>query len=133
MPGSNLEHVKIEDLQFGDLISIEWLDASEIRSRLPKHNTHYDTPVCVVGFFCGIRGSRKKHMIIAKEKLPMDSFNADFIPVDLIDNITLIMRGCMQKLWKQTRVLKRFSCVRVKPGFSKRIALVGETFVEVDS
>jgi len=130
---SSLERVKVEDLRFGDLISVEWLDASEIRDRLPKSNARYDTPVCVVGFFCGVKGKRKPHLVIVKEKLPMDNFNADFIPVDLIDYIVLIERGCMQKLWKQTKVMKRFSCVRIKPGFSKRIALVGETFVEVDS
>jgi len=133
LPEFNLSKVKVEDLQFGDLISVEWLDASEIRSRLPKGDVHYDTPVCVVGFFCGVKGKRKRHLVIVKEKLPLDNFNADFIPVDLIDNIVLIMRGCMQKLWKQTKILKKFSCVRITPGFSKRIALVGETFVEVDS
>jgi len=55
----------INSLRFGDLVEIEWLDASEATGRLER--ARFDTPVRSVGFYLGVKGKRTKHVVIAKE------------------------------------------------------------------
>ncbi len=98
----NERAVGIEDLEKGDLIFLYWGDASEIRGQLPKRDVQYDTPIKVVGFYLGVRGRKRKHLIIAKEKLPAkDYWNADFIPVELIDHIILLCPRALQHVEPQ--------------------------------
>ncbi len=55
----------IDSLDFGDLIEVEWLDASEAAGQL-EHNK-FDTPVQSVGYFLAVKGRKTRHVVIAKE------------------------------------------------------------------
>jgi len=70
----------INSLRFGDLVEIEWLDASEATGRLER--AHFDTPVRSVGFYLGVKGKRTKHMVIAKEVIDAaKAYHYNVIPV----------------------------------------------------
>lgn len=55
----------ISTLDFGDLIEIHWLDASEATGQL-EHD-RFDTSVQSVGYFLAVKGRKTKHVVIAKE------------------------------------------------------------------
>jgi len=53
--GCGVEEV-VGGLRFGDLVQIDWLDASEARGRLEK--VSFDMLVCSVGWFLGLKGHK---------------------------------------------------------------------------
>jgi len=55
----------IDSLRFGDLVQVDWLDASEATDNI-SHDL-FDTPICSVGFFLGVKGRKARHVVIAKE------------------------------------------------------------------
>jgi len=86
-PSTNTNIQKtIKNLHFGDLIEIDWLDASEATGRL--ENGKIDTPVRSVGYFLGMKGRKTQHLIIAKELVrTCEAFHYNAIPVGMIENI----------------------------------------------
>jgi len=97
--------VKVEDLAFGDLIIVNWMDASEGTSPIDKGK--WDTPVHSVGYFLGIKGKRIKHIVIAKEIVQNVNFHYNVIPVAMIQSITIERRNALKPRHK--RKLKKFA------------------------
>ena len=56
----------VDSLEFGDLIAVEWLDASEAAGRL--EDARWDTPVQSVGYFLALRVA-KQGMLLSPRRL----------------------------------------------------------------
>jgi len=94
------------NLGFGDLIEVDWLDASEASGRL-DHRARFDTPVRSVGFFLGVRGKRAKHVVIAKEVIESaKAYHYNVIPVSMVERVRVHARNLLDVETK--RVLKKF-------------------------
>jgi len=77
---------------FGDLIEVEWLDASESTGRLERAHAKFDTPVRSVGYFLGIKGKRTKHVVIAKEIIDnAKAFHYNVLPIGMIETVTMAL------------------------------------------
>jgi len=96
-------------LNFGDLIEIHWLDASEATGQL-EHD-RFDTPVQSVGYFLAVKGRKTKHVVIAKEIVDNKSYHYNVIPVGMIQNLRVIQRNGLRP--SVMRVLKKFAAVTV--------------------
>jgi len=106
-PNEDTQKTTTENLHFGDLIEVDWLDASEATGRL--ENGKFDTPVRSVGYFLGIKGRKTKHLIIAKELVrTCDAFHYNVIPVGMIENIRTLAREALDL--DNIKILKK--CVR---------------------
>lgn len=102
-----LREANIEELKFGDLIVVRWLDASRDVSQLPTDDEVVAT-IYSWGTFLGIRGRKHKHLLLGQSKPPMHAtWEADRIPVQLIEQIFIHSRGFLQ------RFLPR-ACLRTK-------------------
>jgi hypothetical protein len=100
-----------ENLRFGDLIEVDWLDASEASGRLETGK--FDTPVRSVGYFLGLKGRKTKHLVIAKELVrTCDAFHYNVIPLGMIENIRMIAHEVLDL--DNMNVLKKFAqrCLR---------------------
>jgi len=96
---------QIKNLQFGDLIEISWLDASEATGRLQQAD--FDTPVLSVGYFLGIKGRRTRHVVIAKEIINnAKAFHYNVLPIGMCQKITVLARDRLDR--KTKRMLKKF-------------------------
>ena len=95
----------ISGLCFGDLIEVEWLDASEATGSLK--GGHFDTPVQSVGYFLGLKGKRVRHVVIAKEVVDDENFHYNVIPVGMIVNVTVQRKNALKP--RTRRVLKKFA------------------------
>jgi hypothetical protein len=94
-----------ENLHFGDLIEVDWLDASEASGCLESGK--FDTPVRSVGYFLGLKGRKTKYLIIAKELVrTCDAFHYNVIPLGMIETINTVAHELL-KLDK-IGVLKKF-------------------------
>jgi len=75
------------------LIIVRWNDASEIRAALNQHTQEPSVHVKDWGVFLGVTGKKRKHIVIGKDVVEVfNDWGAARIPVELINNITLIMR-----------------------------------------
>ena len=99
----------VRTLDFGDLIEIHWLDASEATGRL-EHD-RFDTSVQSVGYFLAVKGRKMKHVVIAKEIVDNKSYHYNVIPVGMIQNLRVIQRNGLKPSVK--RILKKFAAVTV--------------------
>ena len=99
----------ISTLNFGDLIEIHWLDASEATG--PLHLGSFDTPVQSVGYFLAVKGRKTPHVVIAKEIVDNKSYHYNVIPVGMIQNLRIIQRNGLKPYVK--RVLKKFAAKTV--------------------
>lgn len=106
---------QIEDLRFGDLVVIEWLDASEATGKL-QHDK-FDTAVQSVGYFLAVKGRRTRHVVIAKEIVDYQSYHYNVIPVGMIQAVTVICRDTLKP--KVKRVLRKFA-VETVPKLRKK-------------
>lgn len=94
----------INSLEFGDLIVIQWLDASEAAGSL--EDGRWDTPVQSVGYFLGIKGRKTNHVVIAKEIVNCREYHYNVIPFGMIQSISIQKRNALSSRVK--RVLKKF-------------------------
>lgn len=99
----------IDSLSFGDLIEVEWLDASEATGQL-EHDK-FDTPVQSVGYFLAVKGRKTRHVVIAKEIVDKKSYHYNVIPVGMIQKVKVIQRDGLKPSVK--RVLKKFATATV--------------------
>jgi len=99
----------IDSLSFGDLIEVEWLDASEATGQL-EHDK-FDTPVQSVGYFLAVKGRKTRHVVIAKEIVDKKSYHYNVIPVGMIQKVKVIQRDGLKPSVK--RVLKKFAAATV--------------------
>lgn len=109
-------------MKFGDLVSVFWHDASEMAGPLPKKEYNYEQVIETVGYFLGLKGVRKKHIIIGMERLPYPEWHITSIPVGMELRIILWVRGAFQKLypkmWKRARrIVRRTSLEKLRGSF----------------
>jgi hypothetical protein len=101
----------ITNLRFGDLVQIDWLDASEAKGRLEKGS--FDTPVCSVGWFLGLKGRKTRHLVIAKEFIRgACAFHYNVIPLGMVENVRVFGRKVLDA--EAERVLKKFVHATIK-------------------
>jgi len=92
-----MQTVKLEELRKGDLILVKWFDASELRAKLNQHEKP-EVAVHEWGIYLGTSGQKRKHLLLGKEYVSgWDEWGAARIPVQLIEEIQLIMSGSYQK------------------------------------
>jgi len=114
---------QIRSLQFGDLIEIYWLDASEGTGEIGK--TRFDTLVRSVGFFLGLKGRRTKHVVIAKEIVDIEkACHYNSIPIGMIERIATHTRDALNPC--EIKLLKKF----VKFAFPRMKGKDGWVYVE---
>jgi len=126
----------VSQLRFGDLIEVEWSDASKREIRLHpkvKGKRHvFDVPVRSVGFFFGLVGDEVKHIAVARDIFCWPG-NGDFdvdltaIPLGMTKGVRVIMAGVLDpKLCFQLKTAFERGTVRiVKRGRQLRLHLVG--------
>ena len=103
----------INSLRFGDLIEVEWLDASESTGRLEHTHAKFDTPLRSVGYFLDIKGKRTKHVPIAKEIIDnAKAFHYNVLPIGMIETITVLAKDRLDPETK--RVLKKFVRISIQ-------------------
>jgi len=107
--------VGIEDVRVGDLIFLTWSDASRDVSRLPS-NHEVEVHVHAWGVFLGMRGVKRKHLLLAQSKPPMhEIWEADRIPVGLIDHVVVVVPDFLKKyLPKATVQLKKIRLLKAR-------------------
>lgn len=94
----------IDSLNFGDLITVEWFDASEAAG--PLEHGRWDTPVQSVGYFLGIKGHKTRHVVIAKEIVNCREYHYNVLPIGMIQSISIQKRNALSPRVKH--VLKKF-------------------------
>lgn len=94
----------IASLGFGDLVVVEWLDASEAAGRLEEGR--WDTPVQSVGYFLGVKGRNARYVVIAKEIVHSREYHYNVIPFGMIESVTVQKRNALSP--RVRRVLKKF-------------------------
>jgi len=82
---------QISELCSGDLVRVEWTDASIGKSL--SSGTNVDVPVCSWGIFIGILGEKSKHIIIAQNNFQYaDGFyDLDYTAIPLQWSINVIV------------------------------------------
>ncbi|MEM2102316.1 MAG: hypothetical protein QXM22_02240 [Candidatus Bathyarchaeia archaeon] len=94
-----------KNLQFGDLIEVDWLDASEASGRLESGK--FDTPVRSVGYFLGLKGRKTKYLVIAKELVrTCDAFHYNVIPLGMVETINIVAKEILNL--DNISILKKF-------------------------
>jgi hypothetical protein len=85
---------KLEKLQFGDLVRVYWLDASEAMGRTGEGGEpHFDTPVASIGHYVGVKGNRTRHLILLKDIFQITEKTYDLvyncIPLGMIEKVNV--------------------------------------------
>jgi hypothetical protein len=87
---------QIKGLTAGDLIRVEWLDAS-IGKSLSNGVSGIDVPVKSWGIFIGLLGSKKKHVILAQNCFRYSDglYDIDYtaVPIPWTTNATVISKA----------------------------------------
>jgi hypothetical protein len=87
---------QIKGLAVGDLVSVEWCDAS-IGKSLSNGVSGIDVPVKSWGIYVGILGQKRKHIILAQNCFRYSDglYDIDYIAVPMlwITNATVIAKG----------------------------------------
>jgi len=128
---------KIRGLNFGDRIDVYWYDASEVSSGKPSEAV--ETHVHSTGFYLGVKGLVRKHLVLAKEIINCGSaYHYNVILFSMIDRIEVIQRDALDpKLKKSLRrfVKESIGILRRKDGWASKennhVAL--KRFVSSDS
>jgi len=85
---------QIKSLQLGDLIRVEWTDASIGKS---LGGGEIDVPVTSYGIYLGVLGAKSKHIILAQNSFRYSNglFDVDYtaIPVAWGVKITVVGKG----------------------------------------
>ena len=114
-------------LRFGDLLQIDWLDASEAKGRLEK--VSFDTLVCSVGWFLGLKGRKTRHLVIAKEFIRgACAFHYNVIPLGMVEKVKVLGREMLDA--EAERVLKKFVHVAIRRLKKKDGWVYGERLAE---
>lgn len=87
---------QVKDLHAGDLVKIEWFDASVGKS-LSGGLAGIDVPVKSWGIFIGVLGEKNKHIILAQNNFRYADglYDIDYtaIPLDWASNIQVIIKN----------------------------------------
>jgi len=94
--------IKIKDLRLGDVVRVEWCDASKGEALIRKNNrseVQFDIPVTSWGVFLGIAGRKTKHVVLLRDYFEMNETlgicDIDFnvIPVGMISSLTVLKKA----------------------------------------
>jgi hypothetical protein len=92
--------IQIRDLRPGDLVKIEWFDASVGKS-LSGGLAGIDVPVKSWGIFIGVLGEKNRHIILAQNNFRYADglYDIDYtaIPLDWASNIQVILKNHIHK------------------------------------
>jgi len=110
----------VSRLQFGDLVRVYWLDASEAMGRTgEKGEPHFDTPVASIGHFVGVKGKRTKHLILLKDIFQITEETYDLvyncIPVGMIEKIRVRRRRDLEEKFHEI-IKKNLMKIKTKAG-----------------
>jgi len=112
----------IRGLNFGDRIDVYWYDASEVSSGRPSEAV--ETHVHSTGFYLGVKGLARKHLVLAKEIINCGSaYHYNVILFSMIDRIEIIQRDALDpKLKKRLRrfVKESIQVLRRKDGWAQK-------------
>lgn len=90
---------QIKDLHLGDLIKVDWFDAS-IGKSLSGGLNGIDVPVTSWGIYLSILGEKNKHIILAQNNFRYSDciYDIDYtaVPVAWAVNITVIVKNHVQ-------------------------------------
>jgi hypothetical protein len=94
--------IKIKELKLGDVVRVEWCDASKGEALIHKNNrsaVQFDIPVTSWGVFLGIAGRKTKHVVLLRDYFEMNETlgicDIDFnvIPVGMISSLTVLKKA----------------------------------------
>ena len=110
----------ISRLQFGDLVRVYWLDASEAMGRTGgEGEPHFDTPVASIGHFVGVKGKRTKHLILLKDIFQVTEEMYDLvyncIPLGMIEKIRVRRRRDLEERFHEI-IKKNLMKIKTKAG-----------------
>jgi len=96
-------------LKKGDLILVRWNDASEFRASLNQHVQQPSVHVKDWGVFLGVTGKKRRHIVIGKDVVELfNEWSAARIPLELVNNIVLVMKGReLSKVLTEIQLLTR--------------------------
>lgn len=98
--------IKIKDLRLGDLVRVEWFDASKGEARVSKDReteVQFDIPVTSWGVFLGIVGHKNKHIVLLRDHFEMSEalgvYDIDFnvVPLGMISNLAILKRAELER------------------------------------
>ncbi|MDH5483403.1 MAG: hypothetical protein OEY22_11105 [Candidatus Bathyarchaeota archaeon] len=94
----NIEKKLLKGVDLGDLICVEWTDASVGKSS--GSGIAIDIPVKSWGVFIGVFGERSKHIVIAQNSFKYSSgvFDIDYtaVPLTWTLNVVVIAKACVE-------------------------------------
>jgi hypothetical protein len=98
MQGKNLRK-QLEGLAPGDLVCVDWCDASVGKSL--GSGVAVDVPVKSWGVFIGVLGEKNKHIVVAQNTFRYSDgglFDIDYtaVPLSCTANITIIAKGYIE-------------------------------------
>ena len=97
---------QLRNLRLGDLIRVEWFDASRGEARVSKDlesDVQFDIPVTSWGVFLGIVGHKNKHVVLLRDHFQMSEtlgiYDIDFnvVPIGMISNLTILKRAELER------------------------------------
>jgi hypothetical protein len=111
---------KIENLRFGDLVRVYWLDASEAMGRTGEGGEpHFDTPVASIGHYVGVKGKRAKHLILLKDIFQITDKAYDLvyncIPVGMIEKVDVRRKHDLEENYHEI-IKKNLMKIKTKSG-----------------
>lgn len=110
----------VSRLQFGDLVRVYWLDASEAMGRTGEEGEpHFDTPVASIGHFVGVKGKRTKHLILLKDifQITEEAYDLVYncIPLGMIEKIRVRRRRDLEEKFHEI-IKKNLMKIKTKEG-----------------
>jgi hypothetical protein len=121
----------VSGLRLGDLVRVEWSDASKGEARVSKDresDVQFDIPVTSWGVFLGIVGHKNKHIVLLRDHFEMSEtrgiYDIDFnvIPLGMISGVAVLKQGelnrkvavLLQAAFLRARVRKQKGRVHLK-------------------
>ncbi len=122
---------QVKNLRLGDLVRIEWFDASKGEARINKRaepGVQFDIPVTSWGIFLGIVGQKTKHAVLLRDHFEMSEalgvYDVDFnvIPLGMIHEVKVLKNGeldhdvaaLLQEAFLRARIRRRKGRVHLK-------------------
>jgi len=97
---------QIKDLRLGDLVRVEWFDASKGEARVSKDlqsEVQFDIPVTSWGVFLGIVGHKNKHIVLLRDHFQMSEtlgiYDIDFnvVPLGMLSDLAILKRAELER------------------------------------
>lgn len=111
---------QIKALRLGDLVRVEWFDASQGETRVAKDtelDMQFDIPVTSWGVFLGVRGRKIKHIILLRDHFEMSDslgvydINFNAVPLGMVSSVAVLKRG---ELDSQMAALLKLAFLRAR-------------------